>query len=513
MAPRRQPGVFGRLLRAHPVDRPVRRKAAGIQRVSDRAAACDDGPPSAQSGVDPADPQSRPRRPRGRRTGDRSVRRLRDGKQLRHRDHRLLHPGDRQLRGHHQGLRAHRRGFRPVHPRLDARKADGDRRRPLGGTDRRGSGAGAAPGDRGREQLLRRDGRRRQVRPRRRHRRPVDHLHQRHRRDDHRRRPDGSDVSRRGGRIHAPHRRRRADHPGPGAHRLDRGRLDRHQGQCQGLHREGAVSSARRPAEGAGDELVPAGGAGGAAGDPTPAVSAVVANHRRARLACQPGPRPSEGGGASRRRNRGSRAGARGADFDGPAHRRYPLGAGVRIAVADQRRRRRPQTDRSDQGAAPAVGGGGRLRHAERPYPGQHAARRQQLHHPGQGDRSRAKRAQAHHAPGHGPAGGGDHPPRRKDPRADLRPAGDMDRRHQPRRGAVPRLHRGRPVDGGHHPPDRGDQGQHGRHAVLRRDPQAARRDGKGSAEAGRRPDPQPDLIRRRPAGAPEPVGRADLDP
>ena len=82
-----------------------------------------------------------------------------------------------------------------------------------------------------------------------------------------------------------------------------------------------------------------------------------------------------------------------------------------------------------------------------------------------------------------------------------------------PRGGAVPRADRGRPGDGGHHPPDRGDQGPHGDAAVLRRDPQAARRARQGPPEAGRRPDPQPDFLRRRAAGAAEPAGRAHLDP
>ncbi len=67
-------------------------------------------------------------------------------------------------------------------------------------------------------------------------------------------------------------------------------------------------------------------------------------------------------------------------------------------------------------------------------------------------------------------------PARRGHDRADLRPARHVGRRQPPRGGRLPRLHRGRPADGHHHASDRGHQGQHGGAAVLRRDPEAARR-------------------------------------
>ena len=50
---------------------------------------------------------------------------------------------------------------------------------------------------------------------------------------------------------------------------------------------------------------------------------------------------------------------------------------------------------------------------------------------------------------------------RRRDGRADLRPARHVGRPDPARGGPVPRLHRGRSVDRHHHAPDRADQGQH----------------------------------------------------
>ena len=69
------------------------------------------------------------------------------------------------------GAGTRRRGRRPVHPRRDAGQADGDRRRPELRAHRRGRGTAAPQGGRGRGRLLRRDGRRHEVRQGRRHRR------------------------------------------------------------------------------------------------------------------------------------------------------------------------------------------------------------------------------------------------------------------------------------------------------------------------------------------------------
>jgi flagellar biosynthesis protein FlhA len=72
-----------------------------------------------------------------RRPRHRGVRQLRDGRQFRHRHHRVRDPGDRELRRHHQGLGPHRRSRGALPPRRHAGQADGDRRRPLRRPDRR----------------------------------------------------------------------------------------------------------------------------------------------------------------------------------------------------------------------------------------------------------------------------------------------------------------------------------------------------------------------------------------
>ena len=64
-----------------------------------------------------------------------------------------------------------------------------------------------------------------------------------------------------------------------------------------------------------------------------------------------------------------------------------------------------------------------------------------------------------------------------------------------------------------HHAPDRDPQGQHGRPAVLRRDPEAAGRPAGRGTEAAGRPDPGRITVGRRPARAADPAGRARLDP
>jgi hypothetical protein len=77
----------------------------------------------------------------GGRTGDRGVRQLHHAGQLRDRPDRVRDPGDRELRGDHQGLGPHRGGLGALLAGRHARQADGDRRRSVGGTDRRAGGA------------------------------------------------------------------------------------------------------------------------------------------------------------------------------------------------------------------------------------------------------------------------------------------------------------------------------------------------------------------------------------
>ena len=137
----------------------------------------------------------------------------------------------------------------------------------------------------------------------------------------------------------------------------------------------------------------------------------------------------------------------------------------------------RPAADRPDQGAAPRARHRNGLRHAQRAHPGQYAVAGQQLRGLHQGGRGRPRRNPPQHAAGDGPARRRHHAARREDQRADLWLARHVDRPDQPRGGAVPRLYRGRSFDHHHHASHRGDQGPHGRAAVLRRDAEAARRD------------------------------------
>jgi hypothetical protein len=239
MAARYQPRVLDHLFGADSADCAVRRKAARLHRLPDCAAARDDGPPGPQSGLHPADSGERARGTGRRRPRHRSLRRLRHGRQFRHRHHRFRDPDDRQLRRHHQRLGAHRRGVRPLHPGCDAGQADGDRRRSLRRLDHRGGRARTASPPGGGKQLLRRHGRCRQVRPRRCDRRADDHLHQHRRRHHHRRRPTGPGLQRGGRRVYAADRRRRLGDTGSGADRLDRRRHHRHQGRAHRQDREG----------------------------------------------------------------------------------------------------------------------------------------------------------------------------------------------------------------------------------------------------------------------------------
>ncbi len=162
--------------------------AAGLCRLPGGAAGHHAAAPVAERGLHPGGAAGRPHR-RGRgRQGDRELRPLSGGRQLRRRPDRVRGAGGDQLHRGHQGCRAHRRGRRALHPGRHARQADGDRRRPERRPDRR-EGSQAPPhrgGRRGR--LLRLHGRCQQVRARRRHRRHADPG------DQHRRRlPDRRD--------------------------------------------------------------------------------------------------------------------------------------------------------------------------------------------------------------------------------------------------------------------------------------------------------------------------------
>ena len=168
-----------------------------------------------------------------------------DGRRFRHRHHRLPHPGDDQLPGHHQGRDPHRRGRRALHPRRHSRQADGDRRRSLGRPHRREGGAGAPARARGGKRLLRLDGRRVEIRPRRRDRRPHHSRRQHLRRHRHRRHPARSVARRRGRRLHQALGRRRPGDADSGAHHFARRRPPGRQGRHARLGRQGG----HRPVE------------------------------------------------------------------------------------------------------------------------------------------------------------------------------------------------------------------------------------------------------------------------
>ena len=307
-AARPRAGAVDHLLGADPDDGAVHPDAAGILRLPDRAADLDHAAAGAQPRLDPADPLARPRRHRGRRPRHRGVRQFRDGRQFRDRRDRVHDPGDRELRRHHQGLRPHRRSGRALPPGRHARQADGDRRRPLGRTDQRGGGAPPAPRDRGRIRLLRRHGRRLEIRARRRHRRPAGGVHQHHRRHDHRHRAAGHAVRRSRAHLHAADGRRRPGHAGPGADRLDGGGPAGLQGRRRGSGRQGADLAILRLSQGARHVGGRDAGDGGAAGHSRDPVPAAGRRRRRARLVHRQAP---EAGGGRRGQDRRSGAGAR----------------------------------------------------------------------------------------------------------------------------------------------------------------------------------------------------------
>ena len=153
--------------------------------------------PLAQRRLDARRAARGPHRRRRRGQGDRVVRPLPDRRQLRGRPDRVRDPRRHQLRRRHQGRRADRRGRRALHARRDARQADGDRRRHERRPDRREGGQAAPRRGRRRGRVLRLDGRRLEVRARRRDGGPPDPVHQHHRRLRHRRRPARPDARRR----------------------------------------------------------------------------------------------------------------------------------------------------------------------------------------------------------------------------------------------------------------------------------------------------------------------------
>ena len=145
--------------------------------------------------------------------GDRSLRAVRGGRQLRGGVRAVSGPDRDPVPGGVARRGAHRRGDGAVHPRCPAGQADGHRRRHERRADRRGRGAAAAAGHCARSGVLRRHGRGRALQPARFAGHHPDY------RDQYRRRPPDRDPAagnrpgRGGAHLHHPHRGRRAgDH-------------------------------------------------------------------------------------------------------------------------------------------------------------------------------------------------------------------------------------------------------------------------------------------------------------
>ena len=221
---------------------------------------------------DKADPLARRRGADLGRLYHRRLRPTRHGRRLPHRHHRLSHPGDDQLPRHHQGRDPHRRSRRPLHPRRDPRQADGDRRRPVGGPHRRKGRSGTPARTRGGERLLRLDGRRVEIRARRRDRRTHHSCRQHFRRHRHRRHAARSEPLRRGRHLHQALGRRRPRDADPRADHLARRGPAGRQGRHARLGRQGGHRPAQRLSERALSRGPPHGDAGRRPGPAVPAV-------------------------------------------------------------------------------------------------------------------------------------------------------------------------------------------------------------------------------------------------
>ncbi len=238
-------GVLDCAVGADPDGLAVDSAAARVLGLSHGAAGRYHPPPGAQYFDDPAN--SCPRIAGGDGGGlyHRWICATGDGRRFRHRHHRLPDSGDDQLPRHHQGRDPHRRSRGAVHSRRHPRQADGDRRRSVGGSHRRqGRPAAQARARRG-ERVFRVDGRRLQVRARRR-----DRFHHHPRRQHLRRHRDRRDPPWHGDfdserRLHQVVGRRRSGFADSRAHHLSRRRPAGRQGRNPRFDREGGVRTAQ----------------------------------------------------------------------------------------------------------------------------------------------------------------------------------------------------------------------------------------------------------------------------
>ena len=104
--------------------------AGAVLGFSQPSAAADAVPSVAEPGQQPPDSAARQRRSGRGRAGDRSLRAVRGGRQLRCRLRAVSGADRHSVPGGQPWRGAHRRGHGALHPRCHARQADGDRRRP-----------------------------------------------------------------------------------------------------------------------------------------------------------------------------------------------------------------------------------------------------------------------------------------------------------------------------------------------------------------------------------------------
>ncbi len=130
----------------------------GAERLSHAASSADPFPAGAEHRLQPPHPAARLRGHGGRGQGDRGLRPVCGGRQLRGRLRAVSGPDRHSILSGLSRRGAHRRGDRALHPGCAAGQADGHRRGHECRADRRGGGAQAAAGHCPRGRVLRRHG-------------------------------------------------------------------------------------------------------------------------------------------------------------------------------------------------------------------------------------------------------------------------------------------------------------------------------------------------------------------
>ena len=232
------------LLADDPAGQSEHPRAAGVQLVPAAASHRHALPAGPQRLGRKAHPPQRPCR--------RGHQRLRQGGRRReHRrgDRRIPDPGRDPIRRHHERRGPGERGRGPLHPRRDARQADEHRCRPQRRPHHPGRSPRPPPCHREGIGLLRRDGRRIQVRQGRRRRRPGDHRRQHSRRPDRGRHAEGFRHRPGPDHLHGPDRRRRARQRNQRAARVGCHRRPGHEKRFRGRPRQRPGRSAVEPAK------------------------------------------------------------------------------------------------------------------------------------------------------------------------------------------------------------------------------------------------------------------------